>query len=259
MSVDGELQSFPTPQGAFSAFVSTPVTRPPWPTLIIIHPVTGLDEQMRERARNYALEGYLAVAPDVYSDDAGYREHDPKHIERAAHIWLQRDEAKRAAMLDALEPELRAKIEAARAWNVARKSAGYAGIVRACFDYVQGRGDAGKIGVAGYCMGGRLSGELAASGAELAAAVVYYGPHPALDAIPNIRCPMLGHYAVTDGAITPTIYPFAQAMHAAGKSFNYSVYDADHAFGEPDSPAYDAAAARLAFGRTREFLERLLR
>jgi carboxymethylenebutenolidase len=227
---------------------------PPWPALIIIHPVTGLEEMMQQRARDYAEEGYLAVAPDVYAGDPGYAAHEPKNIERAAHIWLERDDAKREAHLAHFEPEVRERIFAAHEWIIGRNTAGYIDVVAACFAEVRARTDVSTIGCIGYCMGGRLSAELAASGAALDAAVIFYGGAPKAESIPNIRCPMQGHYAVTDGGITPRALEFALAMHAAGKSFDYSVYNADHGFGEPVADVYEPQAARLATGRANAFL-----
>jgi dienelactone hydrolase len=84
--------------------------------------------------------------------------------------------------------------------------------------------------------------------------VIYYGTGTKPDAIPNIRCPVQGHYAVTDDFITSGVYAFAQQMHVAGKAFEYSVYDADHGFGEPVADVYNPAAAALAAARTKAFL-----
>jgi carboxymethylenebutenolidase len=239
--------------------IVTPAGPPPWPALIIIHPVTGLEEMMQQRARDYARAGYLAVAPDVYAGDPAYGDHEPKNIERAAHLWLERDDAKREASLARFDPAVRKRIFAAHEWIIGRNTASFVDVVAACFAEIRGRSDVTTIGCIGYCMGGRLSGELAASGAALDAAVIFYGPAPKAETIPKIRCPIQGHYAVTDSGITSRVYEFALAMHAAGKSFDYSVYDADHGFGEPVADVYDPAAARLATGRADAFLAQHLK
>jgi carboxymethylenebutenolidase len=239
--------------------IVTPQGPPPWPALIIIHPVTGLDEMMQQRAWEYAQAGYLAVAPDVYAGDPHYADHDPKNIERAAHIWLERDDAKRDATLARLEPAVRERVFAAHEWVVGRNTASFGDTIAACFAEISTRSDVSTIGCIGYCMGGRLSGELAASGAALDAAVIFYGPAPKAEMIPNIRCPMQGHYAVTDSGITPRVYEFALAMHAAGKPYEYSVYAADHGFGEPVADVYEPRAARLATDRANAFLAQHLK
>jgi carboxymethylenebutenolidase len=254
MPASEERITFAIPSGTNRAFVALPASAPPWPALIVIHPITGLDEMMMQRARDFAQLGYLTVAPDIYSNDAGYAGHDPEIIESAAHIWLGRDPEQVEAVLQTHEPDERTQILAAHEWVMARPTTTYIDIVAGCFAHVRARTDVRKIGSIGYCMGGRLTAELAALGVDLAAAVIYYGTGPKPEAIPNIRPPVQGHYAVTDRGITGRVYDFALAMHAAGKSFNYSVYDADHGFGEPQAKVYNPDAARTASARTLEFL-----
>jgi carboxymethylenebutenolidase len=109
-------------------------------------------------------------------------------------------------------------------------------------------------------MGGRLTGELSATGAELAAAVVYYGAPPRLDLIADIRCPIEGHYAITDKGITGKIPDFAAAMKAAGKDFTFYIYEADHGFSlVPGGLSYDAAATALSLQRVKPFLAKHLK
>ena len=105
-------------------------------------------------------------------------------------------------------------------------------------------------------MGGRLVGELAAQGAELAAGVIHYGGPPKLAQVVNIRCPLEGHYASTDIGITNKVPAFAEAMKAAGKPFTYYVYEADHGFtlGHDRFPE----AKRLAMKRSLDFLNKHL-
>ena len=259
MPVLDERVTFSIPSGTNRAFVATPSTPGPWPALIVIHPITGLDEMMMERTRDFARAGYLAIAPDIYSNDAGYSAHEPEFIELAAHIWLGRDEAAVEAVLQTHDAHGRQRILSAHEWVIARPTTTYINVIAGCFAYIQKRAGVRAVGSIGYCMGGRLTAELAALGVDLSAAVIYYGTGPKPEAIPNIRCPVQGHYAVTDRGITGKVYDFALAMHAAGKSFNYSVYDADHGFGEPQAKVYNPEAARLAQARSSEFLAKNLR
>ena len=258
MTVSDERVTFESPGGSNRAFVATPSSPPPWPALIVIHPITGLDEMMVQRARDFAAAGYLTVAPDIYSNDAGYALHETAIIEAAAHLWLERDPVKLEARLQTFEAPVRERILMAHEWVMARPTTTYIDVVAGAFAYVRARPGVRSIGCIGYCMGGRLSGELAALGVDLAAAVIYYGSGPKPAVIPNIRCPVQGHYAVTDRGITANVYEFALAMHAAGKSFNYSVYDADHGFGEPQAAVYNPEAARIADDRSKAFLAKYL-
>ena len=100
-----------------------------------------------------------------------------------------------------------------------------------------------------------MVGELAVTGADLAAGVIYYGGPPKLDLVPNIRGVLQGHYASTDHGITGRIPGFAAAMKAAGKEFTYYVYEAAHGFANAiHLNARNEPAAKLANERTREFL-----
>jgi carboxymethylenebutenolidase len=105
-------------------------------------------------------------------------------------------------------------------------------------------------------MGGRLVGELAATGAELSAGVIHYGSPPKLDLVPNITAALEGHYASTDAHITGKVPAFAAAMKAAGREFSYYVYDADHGFSLNDR---FPAARETAMRRSSTFLDRHLR
>jgi carboxymethylenebutenolidase len=257
MPVPEERIEFTTTIGAHRALLGMPSSPPPWPAVIVVHTIVGL-ASVEQRVRDFAQAGYLAIAPDLYTNDAGFAGHDWKMIEAAARMSLGLDDAQREAMLQGYKPHEREQILAARTWIGARPTATYFDIVRDCYTYVRERPDVRAIGCIGYCMGGRLSAELAASGADLAAAVIYYGPSPKAESIPNIRCPVEGHYAVTDRGITGKVYDFALAMRAAGKSFNYSVYDGAHGFAERAADVYNAELAQMADGRSNAFLAKCL-
>ncbi len=258
MPVSDERVTFGIKGGTANAYVAVPATSPPWAALIMIHPITGLEEMMMERARGFAAAGYLTVAPDIYSNDPGYAAHEPENIEAAAHLRLGREAAEVEALLQTYEPSLRERMVAAYEWVVGRPTTTYIDVVAGCFDYVRARAGVKAIGSIGYCMGGRLTAELAATGAALSAAVIFYGGGPSAETIPNITCPVQGHYAVTDRGITGKVYDFALAMHAAGKTFDYSVYDADHGFGEPRAKVYNPEAARVSGLRSNAFLAKHL-
>jgi dienelactone hydrolase len=198
------------------------------------------------------------MAPDLYTHDAGFAAHDPKMIEAAARMSIAEDDAARAALLQQYSAGQPGAIAAARTWIGGRPTPSYTTIVAGCYEHVRARPDVRAIGCIGYCMGGRLSAELAANGADLAAAVVYYGPSPKAELVPNVRCPIEGHYAVTDRGITGKVYDFALAMHASGKTFNYCVYEGAHGFAERAAEVYNPASAQLADARSNAFLAKCL-
>jgi carboxymethylenebutenolidase len=245
--------SFESAAGTIRALVTRPSSPPPWPALIIIHGVNGLGPHMEEKAADFAAEGYLAVVPDIYSNDAGYRTHRPDDILAAAHMGA--DPVRQQKLLATHAPAERDAILRARQWMEQRPTTTYVDVIRGCYDDLKARIDVAAIGAIGYCMGGRLVGELAVTGADLAAGVVYYGAPPKLELVAKIRCPIEGHYAVTDKPITDKVPAFAAAMKAAGKDFSYYIYEADHGFSlVPGGLSYDAAATALSLRRVKPFL-----
>ncbi|MGQ9634152.1 MAG: dienelactone hydrolase family protein, partial [Bryobacteraceae bacterium] len=120
----------------------------------------------------------------------------------------------------------------------------------------------GKIGVVGFCFcfGGLVANTLAARlGADLAAAVPFYGGQiPAAEAA-KIKAPLLLHYASLDTRVNAGWPVYEEALKAAGVSYTVHFYEnANHGFHNDTTPRYDEAAAKLAWQRTLEFFERHL-
>jgi len=243
--------------GALRGFLGRPAVPPPWPALLVLHPVAGVMAQMQGIVRGFAADGYLTLAPDLYTNDAGYQKIEVADIVAAHGSPLDPDWEARLARFP--EPR-RSGVRAAREWMTNRLKKHYVDGVRGAFEYLEARDDANRTGAIGYCMGGQLVGELAALGVDLAAGVIYYGASPALEKVSQIRGPLEGHYGVTDRKITAGVYDFALAMKAAGKHFAYTVYDADHGFNDdPPERGHNPYAARLAHARSTAFLaEQLL-
>ena len=254
----GEWVTYDAPGGAIRAYAATPKTPKPWPACIIIHGINGCGPHMWSVADDFANDGYLMLAPDIYTNDAGFKSIPDDDIIAAAHSGPFNSKA--AEFLAKQTPERRAAIARARAWIDARPTATFIDIIYAGYEYLKGREDVGAVGCMGFCMGGRLTGELAVTGADLAAGVIYYGGHPKLELVPNIRCPIEGHYGSLDKGITGKVPDFDAAMKAAGKEFTYFIYEAEHGFSlKPGSRSYNEAAATLSFERTKKFLAKNLK
>jgi carboxymethylenebutenolidase len=250
---NGAWIGFAAPGGDIRAFTVAPAGPPPWPALIAIHGASGLDAHHESVTAGFAAQGYFAVSPDIYSHDAVYRTLTLGDIEAGMVIGPHRHDP--ASYLAQFPAARRAHILRAHHWVENRPDKTYIATVRACFDHLEARRDVAAIGAVGYCMGGRLVAELAASGAGMAAGVIFYGIDPGRGAIAEIGCPLQGHYGVTDTRITGRVPDFAAAMKEAGKEFTYYVYEAGHGFANaPHLAAHDAAAAKLANERTRAFL-----
>jgi carboxymethylenebutenolidase len=116
----------------------------------------------------------------------------------------------------------------------------------------------GKVGVVGFCWGGGMVNQTAVNaGADLAAAVPYYGSVPEAGDVGKIKAKLLLHYAGLDERINAGIPGYEEALKAAGVDYQIYVYDgANHAFNNDTSEArYNKEAADLAWSRTVEFLK----
>jgi carboxymethylenebutenolidase len=240
----------------------------PLPGVIVLQEAWGVDDHIEDVTRRFAGAGYVAFAPDLFSVGGGrpapltrdrltaYREF-MDGLPRTA--WM--DQAQRQAALDALPAAERAPLSetlAALGIGSGPKLEQRRKIVLTAARHLRrdcpaSRGQ--KIGAVGFCMGGGFAALLACDDPDLAASVIFYGTAPPAEALPAIRCPVLGFYGGLDARITGAVPAFAEAMKTAGKRFEPHVYPgAAHAFFNDGRPSYDAAAARDAFVRTLAFL-----
>lgn len=245
---------------AVEADLALPAVPPPWPAVILIHEVTGTGDHFRDVATRFARQGYAALVPDLYSNDALYR---TLHHSDIAHAMRVRHSRDIEAALQEYPAEERETIRRAVRWDRERDSSTYVPDLVAAIDYLRGRADVrgDAIGCVGYCWGGGLLGELLVAGGHLDAAAVYYGAPPPLTAVGNVRCPVEGHYGTADTVVGYTFVPDLEgAMRANGKDFSAYLYEeAPHAFFNDTGARYRAEAAELAWERTLEFFGRHLK
>ena len=258
-SIVTEQVTYPGAGEPVRAYLARPESGQPWPAVIVIQEVFGLTEHIEDIARRFAREGYLALAPDLYSHDPVRPGLSVLDIEHALLISRAPD---LETGLEQVRPADRERARQAVEWRANRDTSTYLPDLRAAVDWLKSREDVrgDAIGAIGYCMGGALAGQLAASGAEIAAAVINYGGNPPLDQVPNVRCPVMGHYGGDDEPITPHVPELEAAMKAHGKDFTAYVYEgAPHAFFNDTRQTYTPDAAQLAWERTREFFQRHLK
>ena len=243
----------------------------PQPAVIVLQEIWGVDEHIRDVAERFAQAGYVAFAPDLFAENgvpagalAEDRIADAKRFLNTIPPAHWRNEEQRKEALSALPAERQQAIEATlgQLFNLGgrfpafiRQIAAASAWLRDEFEYTRGRG----VASVGFCLGGGLSAVLAAKDPQLCGAVIFYGSAPAPELIPDIRCPLLGLYGELDKRITDDVPAFAAALEAAGKSFDYRIYrGAQHAFFNDTRPAFHTDAARDAFTRTLDFLQRTL-
>ena len=207
------------------------------PGLLLLQEIFGVNAHIRAVADQYALAGFVVLAPDVFWRQAprvelGYEGEDRQ---RAMALATAPHGAEVLSDLQAAVAALRARPEVA----------GITG------DGAPG----GKVGAVGWCMGGRLA-YTAAALAGVDAAVAYYGGgiQGQLALAPQITCPLQFHYAGQDDHIPPeAVAAVRQAF--AGKPAEFFDYpDAGHGFNCWARASYHAASAALAHGRSLAFL-----
>lgn len=218
---------YPGPAGDVRGYLAAPADGGRKPAVIVIHENRGLNAHIEDLARRIAKAGFLTLAPDLLTPLGG----TPKDEDKARELIGQTKPA------DAV-----ANLQAAVTWLTSHPQA------------------TGKVGAVGFCWGGGMSNRLAVAEPRLGAAVVFYGPSPAVEDVPKIKAPLLLHYAGLDKRINDGVPPYVDALEANDKAFEMHMYDGvDHAFNNDANAArYNADAAKLAWGRTIDFLSKHL-
>jgi len=198
------------------------------PVVLVVHENRGLNPYIEDVARRLGAEGYIAFAPDGLTSVGGY----PGNDEQGAQLFQKVDKAK-----------MTADFVAAAYW-------------------LKGRPDStAKLGVVGFCYGGGIANTLAVRmGADLAAAVPFYGAQPPADDVAKIKAAILAQYASLDTRITGGWPAYEAALKANHVTYVGYVYEgANHGFHNDTTPRYDEAAAKLAWKRTLEFFDKYLK
>jgi carboxymethylenebutenolidase len=195
--------------------------------VVVIHENRGLNPHIRDVTRRMALEGFVALAPDLLSPLGGTPE----------------DEDKARDMIGKLDASA----------TVANSEASVAYLSK--LDTTNG-----NVGAIGFCWGGGVVNQLAVQSPELKAGVAYYGAQPAAADVRKIKAALMLHYAGLDDRINAGIDAYKKALEASGKNFQIFVYaGVNHAFNNDTSSArYDKKAADLAWQRTVDFLKKNL-
>lgn len=224
--IDARMESFVVGGAQMSAYVARPKGSSKLPAVIVIHENRGLTPHIQDVARRMALEGFLAVAPDMLAPQGG----TPKDRDLA-----------RKKLYAVPKKEISANLMAVS-------------------NYARGHAHStGKVGVVGFCWGGGAALNLAVMDPKLNAAVSYYGNAPK-KGIDKINAAILMNYAEKDPKRTKSVKPFAAALKKMGKSEMLYFYPGtQHAFNNDARPArYNKAAATLAWKRTVAFFKKNL-
>ncbi len=225
------MVQYPSEGVTVRAYMVQPQAKGPRPALIVVQEWWGLNDHMKDVARRYAREGYLAIVPDLYSRLGNKITADPNEAGKLMNTLKQEDGLK----------DLNATVKYLKT--------------------VPGV-DAAKIGVTGFCMGGSYALMLPCVNREIKAAVPFYGQVPSPDTpLQNLACPVLYIYGEDDGWITKAdVQRLAAALKKYNKPGEIKTYPgASHAFfNDTRKDVYKPAEAKDAWTRALAFFKQHL-
>jgi carboxymethylenebutenolidase len=203
--------------GSFRGYEAAAVGGARAGSVLIVHEWFGLNDSMRMHAERFAAVGFNALAVDLYE---GKVAGDP---------------------------------ESARCLAAEMKTQHAMQVIALATEYVRERPNStGKVGLAGFCLGGAVALAAASSVEGLSATVTFCGlPPQRYTDVSRITSAVMGHYGLRD-PLLPIAQPRAlfAALSAAGTRAMFHTYEAGHAFMRSSSQSYHAATAELAWNRT---------
>ena len=229
--IKAEYVTVPSPQGngSIRGYLVRPATAGgKLPGVLVVHENRGLNPYIEDVARRLGAANFMAFAPDGLTSVGGY----PGDDEKGAQMFRQVD-----------GPKMTQDFVAAASWLKARPDS------------------TGKIGVVGFCFGGGIANTLAVRmGADLAAAVPFYGGQPSAADAAKIKAAILLQYASLDTRINAGWPAYEAALKANQVTYTMHMCEgANHGFHNDTTPRYDETAAKLAWQRTLDFLNKYLR
>jgi len=223
----------PTASTSMPAYRAAPQRPGPLPVVLVVQEIFGLHEHIKDVTRRLAKLGYMAVAPALY-----FRQGDPSTIDNI-------DELREKIVSKVPDEQVLSDLDASYAW--AR----------------QNGGDGSRLGITGFCWGGRIVWLYAAHQPKLKAAVAWYGrltgptnalpPRHPVDVAGQLRAPVLGLYGGQDPSIPRDHVELLRAnLRRANSASRVLVYpDAPHAFYADYRPSYRPEAADDGWQRMR--------
>lgn len=219
-------------------FYAAPEGQKNLPVILVIQEIFGVHEYIADTCRRFAKAGYLAIAPELYA-----RQGDPGSYGEMARLMAE-------VVSKVPDAQVMKDLDGAVQW-----AAGNGGNLK-------------KVGITGFCWGGRITWLYAEQSKHVKAGVAWYGrlvgtstaltPKHPLDLAADLKAPVLGLYGGQDGGIPQaTIDQMKEALAAAGAKGNaaanaseFVVYqDAPHAFHADYRPSYRKDAAEDGFHR----------
>jgi carboxymethylenebutenolidase len=211
--------------GDTNGYLAVPEGEGPFPALLLVHEWWGLNENIEDLANDFAEQGYVALAVDLYDGELATTPEEAGEL--AGRVRGDVDEAF-------------ANLSAAR-------------------DYLETveQADTDRLASVGWCFGGGWAYEMAANNFGVDASVMYYGRFSPEDDLSMMRADILGHFGEEDSSIAiDDVEQFRANLNTLDGDHAVFIYpNAGHAFANEDNEdAYNEEAAELAWQRTMDFL-----
>ncbi len=218
--------------GEMPGYRAMPASGGPFATVLVIQEIFGVHEHIKDVCRRFAKLGYFAVAPALYA-----RQGDVSTMTDIQEIISK-------VVSKVPEAQVAADLDATVAWAK-----------------TTGKADTAKLGVTGFCWGGRQTWLYAEHNPNVKAAVAWYGPlqRPKTDNTPanppdlvkDLKVPVLGLYGAADAGIpVPQVEEMRAALKAAGKNSEIVIYpDTPHGFHADYRPSYRPEQAQDGWKR----------
>jgi len=231
--------SIPTADGRIPAYRAMPKSGKSFPVVLVVQEIFGVHEHIKDICRRFAKLGYMAVAPELYA-----RQGDVSKLTDIQEIIAK-------VVSKVPDAQVMSDLDAATDW--AAKS---------------GKGDTRRLGITGFCWGGRITWLYAAHNPKLKAGVAWYGrlvgqtsalqPQHPIDIAGSLKAPVLGLYGGKDQGIPlDTVEQMRATLKAAGNPSEIVVYpDAGHAFNADYRPSYNKQAAEDGWKRLQQWFKK---
>ena len=235
--VAGEV-SVPVADGKMPAYRAMPAAAGKYPVLLVVQEIFGVHEHIKDMCRRFAKMGYYAIAPELYA-----RQGDVSKMTDIGAILS-------TVVAKVPDAQVNSDLDAAVA-----------------FATTSGSADGARLGLVGYCWGGRAAWVYAHHNPRLKAAVSYYGlldgmkspikPQDPVDFAANLKVPVLGLYAGIDSFVKPAVIDQMRAgIVKSGSGSEIVVFpNVNHGFNADYRPTYDKTAAAYAQKLTSDWLK----
>jgi len=230
----GEVQ-IPVPDGQIPGYRAMPAKGGPFPVVLVVQEIFGVHEHIKDICRRFAKLGYFAIAPEMYA--------------------RQGDVSKMTNIQDIIGKVV-SKVPDEQVMSDLDSAVAYA--------KGTGKADTAKLGITGFCWGGRVVWLYSAHNPNLKAGVAWYGrlegaktelqPKYPLDLVNDLKAPVLGLYGEKDGGIpVASVEKMREALKAANKPCEIVLYpDTEHGFYADYRPSYKKSSADDAWKRLQE-------